>query len=73
MTKILIVLLAGLTLTACTSGTYYTSGAPSERTIVYGVDGNGNALRRKPGQVPPRASASQTCLRYECPPEEESR
>ena len=73
VTRILIVLLAGAVLSACTSGTYYTSAAPSERTIVYGVDGNGNALRRKPGQVAPRASASQACLRYDCPPEAESR
>lgn len=53
-------ILACVLLAGCASTTY--TGAPSKKGIVYGVDANGNALRRQPGQPPPRASAAQMCL-----------
>lgn len=73
MPKILLAIMACLAVAGCTSGTYYSAGTPAQRSIVYGVDGNGNALRRAPGEVPPRASAAQACLRSYCPPEEDSK
>ena len=40
-----------------------SSTAPSSsRGILYGVDANGNALFRQPGEPPPRASAAQMCM-----------
>lgn len=73
MPKVLLTMLVCLAVTGCASGTYYSASTPAQRSIVYGVDGNGNALRRAPGEVPPRASAAQACLRSYCPPEEDSR
>jgi hypothetical protein len=58
------ILLVGAMLAGCASTTY--SGAPSKKGIVYGVDGNGNALRRQPGEPPARASAAQVCLVRDC-------
>jgi hypothetical protein len=56
----MIVLAACVMLAGCASTTY--SGGPSSKGIVYGVDANGNALRRQPGEPPPRASAAQMCM-----------
>ena len=60
MKLVAVAVLACVILTGCASTTY--SGAHSKKGIVYGVDANGNALRRQPGQPPPRASAAQMCL-----------
>lgn len=57
-TAILLGLVAALA--GCSSAGYqYANG---DRKILYGVDGNGHALYRHPGEPPPRASAAQMCL-----------
>lgn len=52
-----IAILACVMLAGCSSTSH--SGS---RGILYGVDANGNALFRQPGEPPPRASAAQMCM-----------
>lgn len=57
MMKMMAILVACVMLAGCSS-----AGHSGSRGILYGVDANGNALFRQPGEPPPRASAAQMCM-----------
>lgn len=65
-----VLLLLALAVAGCSSTGYkYADG---ERKVLYGVDGSGNALYRRPGEPPARASGASVCLSYRgCSPDAE--
>ena len=66
MMKIVAILMCVI-LAGCSS-----TGHSGSRGILYGVDANGNALFRQPGEPPPRASAAQMCLSWKSCDEEDT-